>query len=290
MRVLQAGKKRPTLSHYVDLKMAAVLAARSKQNFQLRGHPMVVFANDYIGIHINQFGVFEKEELKDLFDLLDPLEGVFASGTALDIGANVGNHAVYFAKVFRQVHAFEPHPSIFEVMALNAKWVGNVQAHAIGLGDTPGVFALSSDPTHLGLSSLKHGDTAGGVQVRVERLDDSKIELSDLCFVKMDVEGFEANVLRGGSRTLAAHQPIVVLEQHASEFIENGSTQSIRLLEDLGYMFCWPRKRSLARLWIMRRAMELASVMFGVRHQIVTADTVPTRATAQDLRVTESGP
>lgn len=186
----------------------------------------------------------------------------------------MGNHAVYFAKHFRQVHAFEPHPSIYEVMALNARWVGNVCPHAVGLGDVAGVFELSSDPTHLGLSSLKYGDTSTGVQVRVERLDDSSLNLSDLCFVKMDVEGFEANVIKGGSSTLAANQPIIVLEQHAGEFDDSG-TESLRLLASLGYTFCWPHKEPAARLWIMRRVKELGAVLFGMKHAIVTAETVP---------------
>lgn len=272
--LLEEGKRFP-LSHYIDLKIAAVVASRSRANFDLRGQSMAVFANDYIGIHINQFGVFEREELTDLFHFLEPLASVFTNGTALDIGANVGNHAVFFSKHFRQVHAFEPHPRIFDVLALNAKWAGNVQAHAIGLGDEPGTFALSSDLTHLGLSSMKHGDTEGGVQVSVERLDDSPLDLSGLCFAKMDVEGFEANVLRGGARTLAEHQPIVVLEQHAGEFAENGGTESIAALTALGYVFAWPRNKPLARTWLMRRLRELATALFGTKHEMVTAPSVP---------------
>lgn len=236
---------------------------------------MVVFANDYIGIHVNQFGVFERDELEGLFEFLSPLSDVFAEGVALDVGANVGNHAIYFSKRFGRVHAFEPHPMTFDVLALNAKWSSNVEPHPVGLGDEPGPYSLSSDPTHLGLSSLKEGDVEGALQIDVRRLDDLELDRDRVCFIKMDVEGFEANVIEGGRQLLADCQPVVVLEQHEGEFQQCGTSRSVGLLAEAGYTFCWFENPRLSRSWVMRRVAEVTAVMGGVRRTIFTSDRVP---------------
>ena len=91
----------------------------AKQYVKNTAHPMAVFAHDYIGASINQFGVFEGEELDILFDFLEPLHSSFRAGTALDIGANIGNHSIYFADHFRTILAFEPNPTAFALLSFN---------------------------------------------------------------------------------------------------------------------------------------------------------------------------
>jgi len=56
------------------------------------------------------------------------------------------------------------------------------------------------------------------IEVRIECLDALDVDLGSLCLVKVDVEGFEASVLRGGINAIAADQPLIVLEQHESDF------------------------------------------------------------------------
>ncbi len=254
-------------------RLASVHAAR-------RGQPMAVYANDLIGIDINLHGVYEREELELLFGFLAPLSGVFAAGTALDIGANVGNHTLWLARRFGQVHAFEPHPLTHELLDFNTRRLAHVRRHALALGEQAGSADLLVDSTNMGGSTLAYGgfEAQQSVPVRVERLDDlverGAIDLRGLCFVKIDVEGHEAAALRGARRTLESEQPLLVFEQHAREF-RAGGTPCIALLRDLGYAFCWQRPERWWPTWVGRRVQELVRSVHGRAQAIETGAQVP---------------
>ena len=55
--------------------------------------PMAVFAHDYIGAYINVFGMYERDLLESLVPLI---ERYGKDSAVLDVGANIGNHAVFF--------------------------------------------------------------------------------------------------------------------------------------------------------------------------------------------------
>jgi FkbM family methyltransferase len=237
---------------------------------------MAIFANDLIGIDINQFGLYERTELELVFDFLEPLRDHFATGTALDIGGNIGNHALFFARLFRTVHSFEPNPTTYELLCFNARWVRNVQTHAVGLGDERGSFDLFEITENIGGSSIREGDRSiqPVVQIQVERLDDLDMATDALCFVKIDVEGFEPRVLRGAERTICKCQPLIMLEQHESEFV-GGSTPSIEMLGSWGYRFCWQQPHAPAGGWLLRRWQNLREAFAGRHYAIATASCVP---------------
>jgi FkbM family methyltransferase len=244
-----------------------------------RGQPMAVYANDWIGIDINLHGVYERDELDLLFGLLAPLKQVFAEGVALDIGANIGNHTLWLARRFRQVHAFEPHPLTHELLDFNTRRLPNVERHALALGEQAGSAPLVVDSTNMGGSTLARGgrETQQSVPVRVERLDDlvdQGLDLRGLCFVKIDVEGHEAAALRGARCTLGREQPLLVFEQHEREF-RAGSTPCIALLRELGYTFCWQRPERWWPTWVGRRLQELARFAWGRVVTIETGTQVP---------------
>lgn len=265
-----------SLGHLINLRMARHLTHIASEHQASRQHRMAIFANDLIGIQINQFGLYERDELTLMFQFLKPLLPVFAKGMALDIGANIGNHALYFAKRFEQVHAFEPNPHTFDLLRFNAQWTPNVKVHRFGLGDARGVFELIENSTNLGGSSILIGDKRSDnvVSIEIEMLDESSIDTTDLCFVKIDVEGFEKQVIQGSARTLRLRQPVVVLEQHASEFV-GGSSPALDLLTSLGYRFCWEHNPPLARTWLGRRMDDLKHIAFGVQRRVVTGTSVP---------------
>jgi FkbM family methyltransferase len=265
-----------TVGQLIDRRVANWIGERSLRLQEQRGYRMAVFANDLIGIDINQFGIYERQDLSLLFDFLAPLRSEFQAGMALDIGANIGNHSRVFAQRFAAVHAFEPNPPTLELLRFNTRGAANVAVHGHGLGDRPGTFDLVEDPANMGGSSMAAQTVPGGsvVRVRVERLDDLDINTSRLCFIKIDVEGFEPAVLRGAERTLREAQPLIVLEQHTREF-SNGSTPSIDLLLAHGYRFCWHQAGSAqGSLW-GGRMVRLWSLFAGERHQIVAAERVP---------------
>lgn len=198
---------------------------------------MAVFAHDHIGSLVNLQGVYEGPLLEALFDFLPP-----TSGLAIDAGANIGNHANFFAKRFDRVEAFEPHPRTFQLLSLNA--APNVACHQLALGDEAGTARLHDNPGNAGGASLSGEGEA--FDVDVVTLDSLVLAPS---FLKIDVEGHEIAVLKGAAETLRKYRPVIVFEQLPAEF-DGDETPVIRFLRRLDYDLWWVRPRArLARLW-----------------------------------------
>ena len=147
-------------------------------------------------------------EVREMTRVCDP------GGTALDIGANHGVYSYFMVKHFGRVVAFEPQPACCETLR---SWAGDrVEVRSIALSDRDGTSVLSV-PVVDGVAMTGYarlGDTASSgnvtMDVPVERLDDQK--LTDVRFVKIDVEGHELSVLRGGDELLARDRPMLLVE------------------------------------------------------------------------------
>lgn len=240
---------------------------------------MAVFANEHIGGFIHVFGVYEQEELDVLFSFLEPLRDVFRAGIGLDIGANIGNHSLYFSRIFDEVHCFEPDPSTFYLLQFNVGFRKKIKAFNIGLGDEKGTFKLAEVPDNMGESVIvtdqfEADADANYIDVQVDKLDNLDYREKGPCFIKMDVEGFEPKVLHGALRTITKHWPLIVLEQHESDF-KDGDSESISTLRDLGYKFCWHQSGTGSRNTFVRRIFNFTEMFSGRTHKVVTAEFVP---------------
>lgn len=205
-----------------------------------------VFAFDHVGTAIALWGRYERDELELLMEALAPQ--LAAAGTCLDIGANIGNHALFFADHFAAVLAFEPNPRTFRLLALNAELRPNIRCCNVGLSDADGPARLAVTADNLGMATL-HGGAGAAVDCELRRLDG--LDLLDgqrVSLMKIDVEGHEAAVLRGATALLARDRPVVVLEQTAAE-IEGGSSAAIELLRQHGYRRFWTFERAPASRW-----------------------------------------
>jgi FkbM family methyltransferase len=272
------NKTVPMMTFYIDAAIANYLNRRSRKLNSLRGQRMAIFANDWIGIQLNLHGIYEKEELDLLFEFLSPLDGSFSNGLALDIGANIGNHTVFFSKKFKKIYSFEPNPTTYELLRFNSISLSNAKALNYGLGDVDGEVELYEDPENMGGSSIRLLDKKNyeAKKVNIKKLDCCDLDLDGLCFLKIDVEGCEAEVLRGGFETLKKYQPVIILEQLKSEF-RCGTTKAIKILQELGYSFCWIEIEKNKMPWIFRRLVNIYELIVGktIRQRIVKSDTVP---------------
>lgn len=162
-----------------------------------------------------------------------------AGGVLYDVGSNWGYYALLIArrKEFRgRVHAFEPWPSSFANLSsvVEQAQLGElVQTHAVALAADSGWAAMVSR-RHSGLARVVPGSS--GVRVPKQRLDDMPLEPPTL--VKLDVEGFEAEVLRGGEKILRTAQPFLVFESAVDDM--GGTADALQLLETWGYRLFIP--------------------------------------------------
>lgn len=137
-----------------------------------------------------------------------------------DIGANIGCTAILFSEFAEKVYAFEPSTTTFNFLQQNISRLPqkNIFLQNIGLGAESGEYPLTFNPENRSGAFVSNqtqasvGHTSETIVIRP--LDEvvQALELPSLGFIKIDVEGFEGHVLRGGRETLASYQPTVVLE------------------------------------------------------------------------------
>jgi FkbM family methyltransferase len=208
---------------------------------------------DHIGLSIVTGGVYERDLLTALFEgVLRPWRDVFRESTALDVGANIGNHACFLARRFRQVLAFEPSPTFVHLLHANrlVNKAHNLQIHPVGLGSEDAELAfVEHGEGNLGASSfVTDGATVGTDRLPVRRGDDylrANRPVAPIALVKIDVEGFEIDVIRGLRDTLLEARPFVLFESSTSNG-ERGGEAVRALLSAMGYrhFYAVERRRS----------------------------------------------
>ncbi len=176
-------------------------------------------------------------------------------GTVIDVGANVGQFAVASAKLFPNVsvHSFEPNPDCVALLKKHVKPLGNVKVYPIALGDEEGEVAFhvnshSHSSSILPLSSnhleaFPDAREVNSIRVKVSTLDRvfSGIELAAPVLLKLDVQGYEAQALRGAVETLK-RVDYVILEASFKPMYEGEMLfmEVVRLMEAYGFSFLRP--------------------------------------------------
>jgi FkbM family methyltransferase len=221
------------------------------------GRPALAgYAFDHITVKIHLDGRFAQQELATLEKCLFPQLDL--TGVCLDIGANIGNHAVNFADYFAHVHAFEPNEKALDLLRINAKLRNNITIHPIGLSDQRQTIEVVQPAHNLGGTGASATGTADDtlVDLKLKALDAIELDLAGrpITFVKIDVEGFEAEVIKGAAGTLAMHRPVIGMEVDRRS-VNGGSSPAIDAAFELGYthMYAMMRGRSM-RIRTVERA------------------------------------
>lgn len=200
-----------------------------------RSGPMIYNRNDTnVGALLRKYGEFSWHEQELFRQFVRPDQIV------VEAGANIGAHTVLFSGLVGSrglVYAFEPQRIVFQTLCANlaVNQCVNVYAYQAALGAKDGtILAPNVDPTAIGnfggipLAAVELGD------VVPERTLDSQ-KLPACHFLKADVEGMEAEVLRGARRTIEAHRPLLLVENDRPD----KSPELIELLMSMDYALYW---------------------------------------------------
>jgi FkbM family methyltransferase len=158
---------------------------------------------------------------------------------ALDIGANEGFFAHHLLPLAKSVIAFEPLPQM--LARLRENYAGKMEIHGVILSDREGQGELkypaggymSASVAESNSAALESGRVIETVVAPMRTLD--SFHLTNVGFVKIDVEGHEEAVLHGGLETLNREKPnlmIEIEERHAPGSLDRVST----LLTGIGYL------------------------------------------------------
>ncbi len=179
---------------------------------------------------------------------LATLLNIFLTGNKVfyDIGSNWGYFSMYAASLpdySGQIHAFEP---IDETFCDLRDWVaqtaqeGRVSCHKTALSDCDGTARMGAVPGDSGLASLARSQDIDSEKYEVQTCRLDSLEYPKPDFIKLDVEGYEFEVIKGGLNTLAAKKPMIMFENWVSKDNPDHTMMPINELLEYGYKLFVP--------------------------------------------------
>lgn len=154
----------------------------------------------------------------------------------LDIGANIGNHSLFYALecMAGKVIAFEPIIKTYEILCKNIK-INHMEDIIIPKNVAIGEYEGKARARGYDLRNI------GGTHIVISQDGDLDVIAIDemsfderISFIKIDVEGFELNVIRGAMQTIRKNEPIICLESFDRD---RNIVEIIQLLASLGYSY-----------------------------------------------------
>ncbi len=140
--------------------------------------------------------------------------------TAIDVGANIGIYTVYLAKLYNTVYSFEPIP--FFANELTASKFRNVYVYNVGLAQQNSKLELNIPYNNITVEPLYAWSSFDAEYIERSFFKRESIivdcrtldsyHFNDVDFIKIDVEGYELNVLAGGKKTIEKYKPVLLIE------------------------------------------------------------------------------
>lgn len=168
------------------------------------------------------------KNLHDAMRIIDKFE------VAIDGGANVGSWSKALAEKFKMVYSFEPNPETFECLSRNvSEWGigGRVSLFPNALSDRDELVSMTSPGKER--RSVTSSITGPG---DIPAIPIDKLDLKDCSFIKLDLEGYEAQALEGARNTIHQFRPWIMIENKPAKMgIFRMKSKAEKILEKWGY-------------------------------------------------------
>lgn len=203
-----------------------------------------------VELSLFQTGTYEKGTIQLLEHYLEP------GSVFLDIGANIGLMSVIASKCVGEkgtVYAVEANPGTVPILQANTELnqCKNIEILPLALSDAQGTAVLFEnwEVNRGGASLISQSDGQQGIEVKMERLDDLFDENSALHLVKIDVEGFEPQVIRGGINWFRKQLPVFIIEVSEKREKEVGPSpkEIMELVKTIGIYAFYKQKGTKER-------------------------------------------
>jgi len=160
--------------------------------------------------------------------------------TVVDGGAHVGLWAYHLAKHFKHVAAFEPIASNFKCLEKNVACRSNVTCYPLALGAHDGLVKMIR--RHVKSFGF-NVDPLGNIDIPCRKLD--TIELENVDLIKLDVEGYEYEVLQGAQALIEKWRPVIMIEEkldpdkRATKYLKHNLGMRCVYEHKCDYLFTW---------------------------------------------------
>jgi FkbM family methyltransferase len=173
--------------------------------------------------------------------LVEAMKVVPGRGVAVDAGANVGMWTRELAKAFKRVIAIEPNAANAECLDVNTAQFTHVAVVRCALGEVTGTIAMETKKGNFSATVAPGGSVDDKARVPMMRLDELGLEACD--YLKVHVNGYELQALKGAVETLRRCKPVltVVLKPKLAAF-ELAPEDVIAWLEGQGYRLAGGQK------------------------------------------------
>jgi FkbM family methyltransferase len=226
-----------------------ILNYKGKQN-SIRG----LFDSDHIFKQINKTNNFYE------LNLLKKVESLNLTGVFIDVGANIGNHTIFFSENCNssEVISIELDEKIFRTLNTNIaenNLQNKVKTINLGVGEKNKKVKISDiDKTNVGMTKII-GENGN---IEIKKLDDIIQDKKNISLVKIDVEGYETNVLYGMEKILLESSPVIIAELRNDEefnvfqkFINNFGYVTDRINYASTPTYFWYKNKKIDFLYII---------------------------------------
>ncbi len=202
------------------------------------GYTAINRHDQFIGRAIQNYGECNEIELTVLRKFLKANDVVF------DIGANIGNHMMFFSQAVGaggHVYCFEPQTNSFHLLCCNKviNSLANVTLRNVAVGNACDDITVPLLPetieNNFGAVSLVEEHQSNLTTDHVKMVNIDSLPIARLDLMKVDVEGMEIDVIIGAASTIERHQPILYVENDR----EQNSRELVALIRELGYVPYW---------------------------------------------------
>lgn len=179
---------------------------------------------------ITNTGGFDLDHLEEALKFVENFE------VAVECGAHVGTWTMVMAKVFGEIHCFEPARDTMECLIRNTWGMNHIIKHPVAIGETCGVITMHDDEAYaagsntggrFAMASTAEDPTA----VPIRPLDYYGFE--SVGFIKFDIEGLELEALKGARDTIHRNKPVILIEdkKRCAARFGHGKAEALRYLE-----------------------------------------------------------
>lgn len=165
----------------------------------------------FVGNSIKHYGEYTQVEIDHMAPYIN------SDSVIYDIGGNIGYHATAFASMAKEVHSFEPNNKNFALLEMNLDKFDNAYLYNCAASFQDGETFISDYSLEEEGNYGKCEIVAEGQHCKTFKIDSLNMPPPDL--IKIDVEGFELNVIVGAGNTIATAKPVIFYESmHGTGF------------------------------------------------------------------------